>query len=275
MLAEIFFMKGLPQRDDDYAEFATALEREMDALVSVFPPLEGLDLENAAHSDQIMAILQDHKTTKEFWAFSAGLFLNMASAAVKNGNATRAAWASAFAERCRSMVVFKESLEEVVWIGNSARRIIDILHIWDSNRTNTDEEFWQLTFNENSYALSQVFAVPILFIKDKAYVGGMTLERSDAHFVDYLYAAESSREAILIEIKAPTTRLLGSLYRGNYPPSMDLMGSVMQVLNYRSELTRNLSNLTDKTDIKLNAFMPRCAVIIGNAFITVHIFFAK
>ena len=265
MLAEIFFMQGLPQRDADYAEFAAALEREMDALVSAFPPLEGLDLENAAHSNRIMAILQDHKTTKEFWAFSAGLFLNMAGDAVKNGNAARAAWASAFAERCRSMVVFKESLEEVVWMGNSARRIIDILCIWDGNRTNADEEFWQLTFNENSYALSQVFAVPMLFIKDKAYVGGMTLERSDARFVDYLYSTESSREAILIEIKAPTTRLVGRPYRGNHPPSAELAGSVVQVLTYRSELVRHLSGLKENTDIKLNAFMPRCAIIVGNA----------
>ena len=265
MLAEMFFLKGLPQRDDGYAEFAVALECEMDTLVKAFPPLKGLDLENATHSDRIMAILQRHKTTKEFWAFSAGLFLNMAGEAVKNGNAARAAWASAFAERCRSMVVFKESLEDVVWMGNSASRIIDILRIWDGNRTNADEEFWQLTFNENSYALSQVFAIPMLFIKDKAYVGGMTLERSDARFVDYLYSTESSREAILIEIKTPTTPLVGRLYRGSHPPSAELAGSVVQVLNYRSELIRHLSGLKGDTDIKLNAFTPRCAVIIGNA----------
>jgi hypothetical protein len=163
------------------------------------------------------------------------------------------------------MVVFKESLEDVVWMGNSASRIIDILRIWDGNRTNADEEFWQLTFNENSYALSQVFAIPMLFIKDKAYVGGMTLERSDARFVDYLYSTESSREAILIEIKTPTTPLVGRPYRGSRPPSAELAGSVVQVLNYRSELVRHLSGLKENTDIKLNAFTPRCAVIIGNA----------
>jgi hypothetical protein len=147
----------------------------------------------------------------------------------------------------------------------SVRRILDILHIWEGNRTNADEEFWQLTFNENSYALSQVFAVPMLFIKDKAYVGGMNLERSDARFVDYLYSTESSREAILIEIKAPTTRLIGKQYRGNRPPSAELAGSVIQVLNYRSELVRHISGLREDTDIKLTAFSPRCAVIIGNA----------
>jgi hypothetical protein len=163
------------------------------------------------------------------------------------------------------MMVFKESLEEVVWMGSSAKRLIDILGTWDGHRQNSDEEFWQLTFNENSYVLSQVFAVPMLFLKEKAYVGGMTLERSDSRFVDYVFSAESSREAILIEIKTPTTPLLSGEYRGNRPPSKELTGSVVQVLNYRAELARNVLSLTDKTDIQLSAFTPRCAIIIGNA----------
>ena len=111
--------------------------------------------------------------------------------------------------------------------------------------------------------LSQIFAVPLVFIKDKAYVGGMRMDRSEARFVDYVFSAESSREAILIEIKTPTTRLTGSEYRGNFPPSHDLAGSVAQVLNYRYELVQNLRTLT--TPVQLNAFNPKCAVIVGNA----------
>jgi hypothetical protein len=265
MLAEMFFLKGLPQQDIGYVEFATALEGEMDVIVNAFAPLDGLDINNPGDSEQILTIMKKHQGTREFWAMSSGLFLNMAREAIANGQAARAAWAAAYAERVRSMMVFKESLEEVVWMGSSAKRLIDILGTWDGHRQNADEEFWQLTFNENSYVLSQVFAVPMLFLKEKAYVGGMTLERSDSRFVDYVYSAESSREAILIEIKTPTTPLLASEYRGNRPPSRELAGSVVQVLNYRAELTRNLHSLTDKTDIKLRAFTPRCAIIIGNA----------
>jgi hypothetical protein len=140
------------------------------------------------------------------------------------------------------------------------------LQVWDTNRDNSDEEFWQLTFNENSYVLSQVFAVPMIFLKDKPYVGGMKLDRSDSRFIDYLFAAEPSREAILIEIKTPATRLLsGSDYRGIRPPSRDLAGSVVQVLDYRSELMRNLHSLTEGTKFDVSAFTPRCAVLIGNA----------
>jgi hypothetical protein len=93
----------------------------------------------------------------------------------------------------------------------------------------------------------------------------MKMDRSDARFVDYVFSAESSREAILIEIKMPTTPLLGSDYRGNFPPSRDLAGSVVQVLNYRHELRQNLRTLTAGTAVQLKAFNPKCAVIIGNA----------
>jgi Shedu protein SduA, C-terminal len=133
------------------------------------------------------------------------------------------------------------------------------------HKENQDEEFWQLTFNDNSYVLSQVFAVPLVFIKDKAYVGGMKMDRTNSRFVDYVYSTESSREAILFEIKPPTTTLLGSEYRGIRPPARDLAGSVIQVLNYRHELRQNLQKLTEGTGIQLSAFNPRCAVVIGNA----------
>lgn len=265
MLAEMFFLRGIPQSDDGYVDFASALEREMDAVVNAFPPLDGLDVNNPEHSEQLLTIMKEHEGTREFWALSSGMFLNITQRAIASGQAARAAWAAACAERSRSMMVFKDALEEVVWMGHSAKRVLDILGTWDGHRTDSDEEFWQLTFNENSYVLSQVFAVPMVFLQEKAYVGGMTLERSDSRFVDYLFSTESSREAILIEIKAPTTPLLGSSYRGNHPPSKDLAGSVVQVLNYRAELSRNLLSLTDKTGVRLNAFTPRCAIIIGNA----------
>jgi hypothetical protein len=74
------------------------------------------------------------------------------------------------------MMKFKEELEEAVWMGHSVSRVIDILKIWESHKKNSAEEFWQLTFNENSYVLSQVFAVPVVFIQERAYVGGTKIE---------------------------------------------------------------------------------------------------
>jgi hypothetical protein len=266
MLAARLFLEDMHRKEEGYAEAAFALEKRTDEIVNSFSPLAGLDINDGSHAEKILTIMEGQRSTREFWALWTGQFLSIARSALEAGEASRAVWATACAERCRSMMVFKESLEEVVWMGQSAKRILDILQVWDTNRDNSDEEFWQLTFNENSYVLSQVFAVPMIFLKDKPYVGGMKLDRSDSRFIDYLFAAEPSREAILIEIKTPATRLLsGSDYRGIRPPSRDLAGSVVQVLDYRSELMRNLHSLTEGTKFDVSAFTPRCAVLIGNA----------
>jgi len=157
-----------------------------------------------------------------------GVFNSIAKEAFEENNARKAAWAMRNAERCRSMLVYKDNLEEVVWMGNSAKRIIDVIRIWHSNMTNSDEGFWQGVFNKNPYVLSQLFSVPVLFIKDKAYVGGMNVDRQDAKIVDYLYTNESSNDALLVEIKTPETKLIGSKYRkGVYKPSNDLSGSLV------------------------------------------------
>jgi hypothetical protein len=265
MFAAQLFLEGLYSGETAFREAASELERQTDEIVNAFEPLAGLDINNPLDSEKILSLIQAHTGTREFWAFWVGQFLVTAREAREEGNIDRAMWATACAERCRAMLVFKTALEEVVWMGHSARRILDILAVWDSQKGNRDEAFWQLTFNEHSYVLSQVFAVPLVFIQERAYVGGMTLDRSDARFVDYIFSTESSREAILVEIKTPAAPLTGSEYRGHLAPSRDLAGSVVQILNYRRELVQNLRHLTDNTAFKLNAFNPRCAVIIGNA----------
>lgn len=265
MAAATFLLEELHQKEEEYPELATRLEAQTDAMLTAFPPLAGLDINNSEHTEQILTIMQDHKAAPQFWALWTGQFLAVARQAVQDGETTRAVWATACAERCRSMLVFKQSLEDVVWMGYSAKRIINALGIWDAQRKNSDEEFWQLTFNENSYVLSQVFAIPMVFLRDKAYVGGMKLDRNDSRFVDYLFSMESSREAILIEIKSPTTRLLGGAYRGIRPPSRDLSGAVVQALDYRAELSRNLRSVTEGTKFAVSAFAPRVAVVAGDA----------
>jgi hypothetical protein len=270
MMAQNLFLEGLYRKEEAFAEAAAELERQMDEIVNGFEPLAGLDINNPADTESIYSVMQGHSNTREFWAFWTGQFLAISRDARERRDINRAMWATACAERSRAMMVFKTALEDVVWMGHSAKRIIDILGTWDAHKENKDEEFWQITFNENTYVLSQIFAVPLVFIKDKAYVGGMKLDRCEARFIDYIFSAEASREAILIEIKTPATPLMGSEYRGNLPPSRDLAGSVVQVLNYRYELGQNLRKLTDGTDIPLSAFNPKCAIIIGNAEAELH-----
>ena len=196
----------------------------------------------------------------------SALLLTVVREAIEKGDAEQAAWAMACAERFRSMYIFKEHFEEVVFMGHSAKRLTDLLHLWDANKANGDEEFWQIQFQSHSFALSQLFSVPVTLIEGKAYVGGQRIDRTEARFVDFLFSGGNSSEAILIEIKTPTTRLITKTqYRKSvHAPSSDLSGSVVQIGDYRDSLTRELAELVrGKHD--LSAFHPKCVVIIGNS----------
>lgn len=262
--AELIHLDELPsKRDGMPAEIERLTDRNLEVLRGS-QRLEGLDVDDPSQIDKIVAILQSDRGTEEWWAFQSLVFLGVVDHAIKEQDVATAVWAMACAERCRSMFVFREHLADVVFMGHSAKRVIDILRTWDANRQNADEAFWQLTFAENNYALSQVFAVPLIFIEDSAYVGGMNVDRKSGKLADFLFAHESSFEAVLIEIKTPVTKLLGGKYRQTYRPSAKLTGAVMQVLDYRRTLIANQSSIMEDSGRELRAFSPKCVVVAGN-----------
>jgi hypothetical protein len=262
--AEQIHLEDLPKKRDEIGVEIERAQERCDAVLTGSKLIVGLDLENSEHADKIIAKLKDNRDTPEWWAFLMGTYIAIVRDAIEKGDVLQAVWAMGCAERSRSMLLFKEHLEEVVWMGQSAKRIVDILRTWDCNQTNNDEGFWQITFRENVYAISQVFAVPLVFIKESAYVGGMNIDRQNAKLVDYLFSMESSQEAVLVEIKTPATKLLGPKYRGTYRPSPELSGAVMQTLDYRRTLIANLASIGEGTGHKLKAFAPKCVVVIGN-----------
>jgi hypothetical protein len=137
---------------------------------------------------------------------------------------------------------------------------------WEQNRANASEEFWQQRLAARSQVLSQVFAYPVLVVKSKAYVGGKQLDNRDGNVVDFLVKAEATGAVALIEIKTPSTKLLGQAYRQNvFPPSTELTGATMQVLNYRQTLSAEFADLTRRSAETLTLAEPPCIVIAGNA----------
>jgi hypothetical protein len=140
------------------------------------------------------------------------------------------------------------------------------LQIWNENKNNSDEEFWQNTLEKYSFVLSQVFAYPVIVVKEKAYVGGKSIFNRGGNLVDFLAKNEISKNAVLIEIKTPTTELLGRQYRGNaFSISAELSGAVVQAANYKSSLQNQYQALFDGSDVDVEeAFEPACVVIIGD-----------
>jgi hypothetical protein len=141
-----------------------------------------------------------------------------------------------------------------------------VLQTWEGNQNNSDEEFWQQTLQENAFVLSQVFSFPVLIIRGKAYVGGKVIDNTGGHLVDFLATNPLTRNAVIVEIKTPQTKLLGRKYRADvYSQSEELSGAVTQVLNYRYSLTTDFLSVRRRYEEMFDVFSPHCLVIAGHA----------
>jgi hypothetical protein len=263
--AKLIFVEDI-KSESDLDDLLAGTEKYADEILRDSELLKDLDLDSEADGPAGYERIQQDQSTKEWWALLVGTFNAVVRDAIQENNARKAAWAMRASERARAMCVFKIHLEEVVWMGHSASRLVDVIKTWRGNKTNPQEDFWQQVFKENPYVLTQIFAVPVVFVGEKAYVGGMTIDRQDAKFVDYLYANDSSNDALLVEIKTPTSRLLGSKYRtGVYRPSAELSGAIVQALDYRRELSRSIRALLNGASPQVEIFNPRCIIVTGNA----------
>jgi hypothetical protein len=59
-------------------------------------------------------------------------------------------------------LIFETNLNDLIWKGYAIENLRGALQIWEENKENEDEEFWQRTILENPVVLSQVFAFPIV-----------------------------------------------------------------------------------------------------------------
>ena len=139
------------------------------------------------------------------------------------------------------------------------------LLMWRQNRDTASEAFWQDLLARQAFVLEQIFSLPVIVIQARAYVGGTRMSGKGAHLADFLFSNVVTNSVGLIEIKTPKTVLLGSQYRqGIYNASEDLTGAIQQVLAYRQSLLEERDQvLTEHPG--LEAFHPRCVVLIGHA----------
>lgn len=225
-----------------------------------------VDFEAADATERLWTIASQQPESVEWWALLSTAFYAAARDAIERGDAVEAAWAMASGERLRALMLFRQHFEEVVFMGHSAKRLINLLDLWSANRRNASEGFWQQTLSTHGYAIGQMFAAPVTVIQEKAYVGGTTLDRTDGRLLDFMLSGSVSSDAILLEIKTPMTALLGAQYRANaYAPSAELSGAIVQVSDYCQEFRDNIQSLTKGLERPLTAFNPKCVVLIGDS----------
>lgn len=128
------------------------------------------------------------------------------------------------------------------------------------------EPYWQAFFDDNAFALQQVFGAPMVSVRSGASVGGRGLSGSGDKIADYLFKNSLTNNVALVEIKKPTTQLLEAReYRqGVFGPSKELNGAVSQVLDQAYNLTRNLTNLKESSrQWDLESYAVSCFVVAG------------
>ncbi|MBS4028244.1 MAG: DUF4263 domain-containing protein, partial [Ignavibacteriales bacterium] len=147
---------------------------------------------------------------------------------------------------------------------SSINSLKNILTIWNSNKTNSNESFWQDFFTKNSWVIAQVFSYPVVLFKDKAYVGGKTINNQGGNVVDFIFKSGLIENILLVEIKTPTAKLLGNEYRSTYCLSNELTGSISQLLKYKDEVQKNYFNLNQLDNENFFVFDPQCLLVIGS-----------
>lgn len=154
-------------------------------------------------------------------------------------------------------------LDEIVEIS-----IEEAICVWQKNRENASEEFWQVLLQKCPAVLAQAFPQSMFQLGSKCYVGGKSYNNKGGNLVDFLYASRSTNNVVLIEIKTPKTKLLGKKYRDNvYSMSDELCGSLVQVLNYKDEITKKYHTIRGDEDVDskpFSVFNPKCLVLIGS-----------
>ena len=145
-----------------------------------------------------------------------------------------------------------------------AGKLLKIIETWKKNKDNKDEEFWQRLFTDYPEIVSQSFSIPIVLFKDKAYLGGKSIENLDGKIIDYAYKNNLTNNIALIEIKTPMTPLLGKPYRNTISISHDLTGSINQLLDYKDSVLKDFYSLRYKSQKEFHIINPKCLLIIGS-----------
>lgn len=131
-----------------------------------------------------------------------------------------------------------------------------------------NEDWWQAFFEENVFALQLLFGGPTVFVDSQVPIGEGGNSAKGKKIADYLLRNSLTNNAALVEIKKPSTQLLGKRpYReGVYGVHAEIGKSVTQVLDQALQLTRHEADTKARTgDSSWVSNAPRCFVVAGLA----------
>lgn len=164
----------------------------------------------------------------------------------------------------QSLPVINSLINEIDTHLEGFEKIIQIIETWQKNKENKNEEFWQTLFTDYPEIISQSFSIPFIKFKEKAYLGGKSVENIKGNLVDYAFKNRFTQSLTLIEIKTPLSKLVGSKYRNSHSISSELSGAINQLLKYKNSIQKDFYSINYNSEDKFKVFNPKCILIIGS-----------
>lgn len=130
------------------------------------------------------------------------------------------------------------------------------------------EPWWQGFFEENIFLLQLIFGGPTVFIDSQVPIGEGDNSFKGKKIADYFFKNSLTDNAALVEIKRPSTQLLGRReYRaGVYGVDAEIGKAITQVLDQALQLGRSEDATRARSgDPSWRISAPRCFVVAGLA----------
>lgn len=163
-----------------------------------------------------------------------------------------------------ALSMLKKIISEVEANLHGISDYIRLINEWEHNLDNGEEGYWKGLLSKYSWIISQCFSTPHLIFQSEAYVGGQNITGKNGNFIDYAYINKTTNNISLIEIKAPTTKLIGRRFRNTYSLSSELAGSINQLLRYKDILVKDYYHNLGLSSQPFRVYSPRSILIIGN-----------
>ena len=267
--AQMLYYMDQAKQPEEVEQMLTKFEEDANVTLKSSPLLDGLDLDKDEDASQIIEKILSNKDTREYFAMEMIGYCILSKNCIKENKTQEAILAISRLMNARSMLIFKDTFEKFVWSGYLVGDLKSLLKIWQENKHNANEKFWEDIFHSNQLVLSQVFSFPVTIFQKQAYVGGKGVSNRGGSITDFLMQNPVSENILLIEIKTPESKLLGSSYRETvYSINNDLTGAVIQVSIQRDSLLKDYTRLAceerDNNEREFQALHPHCLVIAGN-----------
>lgn len=143
------------------------------------------------------------------------------------------------------------------------------------NEHRNDEGFWQSFFEASPWALQFAFAVPVFKLGNETYLGGKIATGPQGQggvATDFLFSDESTKSFAVVELKTPSTPLVGSRYRGVlntgtsqeiYSASADLSGAIVQTRNQIAVAMNDFETVLGRTYEDMKRVHASGVLIVG------------